>query len=479
MPLLVQGGFDYNNTCQKAHKALLNYNLEEARGLLKKERRRAPDNLIPVYLSEYLDFYRLISYESQDYYDTFEHLVDNRLNRLRKGPESSPFQTFARGEIQLHWAILQVKHGDWWSGGMDFYAAYQLFKKTHSQFPEFLPVKKSLLPIKGMIGTLPGAYQSIISLFGIDGDLQSTMDEYPTLLANMAKQDRWEAYHDEAKLFYGYMQLHLLNESTAAWKTIKEATRDYAKNPVSAFARANIALNNYKNDEVLTTLAPYQDKIPAIPHLDYLHGNALLNKLNPRAKHYLGRYVRQFKGNSYIKDAYLKMGWAYLIDGNTDFYDKCAYLVNNKAEPRRAVDKQAVKEVEKYNRSNIYLLKARLLFDGGYFKRALTQLIKAGNPPKTQKRAYTEYFYRLGRIRQNLNRETKAIQAFNKLKVLDKSTIYEYYLPASYYQLGVIHEKTEEKQKALNHYQQVLNFDDYPYQKSFNQKAKAGIERLE
>lgn len=473
-PFLVKGDFDYNDNCRKAHLALLKHDLEKGRKLLNKEAKKNPDNLIPAYLANYLDFFKLISYEDPDFYDNLSNTIEKRLNRLKKGPEKSPFYYFTRAEVALQWSILQVKAGDWLAGGRDFYKAYRLLKDAEEKHPGFLPVNKSLLAIRGMIGTLPDNYQTIISLFGIDGNLTKSMEAYHQFLDSASQKQKWAAYHEEGQLIQAFMQFHLMNDEEKTWQSIKKATKDYASNPVSAFARANIAMETHQNEKALTALKPYKKGIPPIPHIDYLLGDAYINQINPECRKYFKRYIRNFKGYSYVKDAYLKLGWSYLIDGNQAFYQKQVYLVKEKGKAIRAVDKQATQEVDHYKKNNLYLLKARLFFDGGYFDKALQQFKNTSINEKYQR----EHYYRLGRINQEKSNYKKALEAYHHLKGLKPDKLERYYIPAAHFEIGMIYENIGQPQKAIDLFNKVLDFDDYPYEKSFQQKAKAGINRL-
>jgi hypothetical protein len=53
-------------------------------------------------------------------------------------------------------------------------------------------------------------------------------------------------------------------------------------------------------------------------------GMAKLHRLDPDADLYLKSYLRQFKGRNYIKEAYQKLAWSQLVEGNV-----AGYLMNN------------------------------------------------------------------------------------------------------------------------------------------------------
>ena len=70
-------------------------------------------------------------------------------------------------------------------------------------------------------------------------------------------------------------------------------------------------------------------------------------------------------------------------------------------------DKQALKEAKKGITPHPSLLKSRLLFDGGYYEKAEEILILL-NPEKFKNTINViEYWYRLGRVSQSLERDDK------------------------------------------------------------------------
>ncbi len=54
-----QKHFDFNANCQAAYREIIQLKLESGGRMLDAEKKRDPDNLIPVFLENYIDFFTL------------------------------------------------------------------------------------------------------------------------------------------------------------------------------------------------------------------------------------------------------------------------------------------------------------------------------------------------------------------------------------------------------------------------------------
>jgi hypothetical protein len=125
-------------------------------------------------------------------------------------------------------------------------------------------------------------------------------------------------------------------------------------------------------------------------------GMAKLHRLDPDADLYLKSYLRQFKGRNYIKEAYQKLAWSQLVEGNV-----AGYLMNNAniIKYGRAIvdeDKAALREANAGQMPNIDLLKARLLYDGNYYQRSYQLLNSKKESDFNSVQERLEYNYRMG-----------------------------------------------------------------------------------
>ena len=141
-------------------------------------------------------------------------------------------------------------------------------------------------------------------------------------------------------------------------------------------------------------------------------------------------------------------------------------------------DKQAEHEARQGVPPNIVLLRARLLFDGGYYDMAINELLN--NSVKIavkSKRDLLEYTYRLGRIYHESGNLSKALENYRQTIIRGKTEPY-YFAASAAYQMGLLYENKEAYAKADSAYHLCLTIKSPEYQTSLHQKAKAGLNRL-
>ena len=127
---------------------------------------------------------------------------------------------------------------------------------------------------------------------------------------------------------------------------------------------------------------------------------------------------------------------------------------------------------------NLVLLKARLLFDGGYYDKALNELLNS--PTKSflfTRKDLVEYSYRLGRIYHESGNPDKAL-SFYRLTIQRGKNDPWYFAAASALQMGLIYESRGDFSRADSAYNVCLECKPAEYKNSLSQKAKAGISRI-
>ena len=143
-------------------------------------------------------------------------------------------------------------------------------------------------------------------------------------------------------------------------------------NKVIQYVMANLQIADGNNDAAIRTLAQDVGAATArerIPYLDYMLGKCKLNKGDEDADVYIKNFLLFHKGNHYIKASHQKLAWYSLLKGDRDSYFDHMQLALIKGVDTSDEDKQAKKEAETHEVPHPSLLRSRLLFDGGYYKR--------------------------------------------------------------------------------------------------------------
>ena len=122
--------------------------------------------------------------------------------------------------------------------------------------------------------------------------------------------------------------------------------------------------------------------------------------------------------------------------------------------------------------------KARVLFDGAYYQRAIDMLAKINPTKLSSNREKIEYFYRKGRILHEWGKLDEALIEYQKTIQSDPN-LNLYFAPNAALKSGAIYEKKGNKTKAIEYYKKAISYKTHEYKNSVDAEAKAGINRLE
>jgi Tetratricopeptide repeat len=470
--------FQFSNTAEKAYRAAISLRLEESRALITTMQSQEPDNLMRHYVENYVDFLTVFLNEDEAEYKRLLKKAEKRFQLLSKGEKRSPYFLYTQAEARLQWAIVRGKFGDYLTAIQEVKQAYALLEENDKRYPEFIANQKSLGIIHAMVGNVPDEYRWAVKMFGgMQGTVELGLREVESVLKY--SETHYLIFEEEALVTYSFLLLHLGNEQERAWKIMNNKKLNPAKNPLAGFAQANVAMRTGRNDEAITILQKMPDGAEYHPfHFkNYMLGVAKLNRLDKDANTYLEQYVNQFYGSYNIKEAWQKLGWHKLINGDEAGYRACMQQCINKGKDNHEPDKAALREAKSGELPDILLLKGRLLFDGGYHEKAWQTLSGQEKNYPTGSKFHLEYTYRMGRIAHKAGKNDAAKKYYTQTIEQGRSLPWLYACNASL-QLGLLHEKLKESTQAKAAYQTCLSISPKDYSASLHMKAKAGLNRL-
>jgi tetratricopeptide (TPR) repeat protein len=478
LPVLCIGQkhFDFDDNCRAAYESIVELRLDEGYRLLEAEKKRDPNNLIPFFLDNYIDFFQLFFNEDASQYAAWKGRRDQRLEWMSEGPESSPFNLFTRSVIHFQWAAIQIKFGDNWDAAWDFRRSFIQSKDCARKFADFSPAGMVSGAMEVVAGTIPDGYKWLSSLLGIKGTVAGGMRQLEHFLG--VGDVNALLFRDEAIFYYLYLQFYIGNKRAEVFDFIRQHRLDVKNNHLFTYLYANLCINDQRSalaQQIIRGMnrAPgYMD----MPVWDMELGYACLNHLEPDAAFYLTRFLQRFKGRFYVKDVLQKLSWYYYLNGEVARADSCRPLVLLKGSSEADADRQALKEARSGRWPNKVLLRARLLDDGGYFAEALQGLRPYGPADFSDPVEKCEYAYRLGRIYDGLGQDDEAILAYEST-IGAGAGLREYYAARAALQVGYIFERRGDKARAILYFQRCLDMKDHDYKNSLDQRAKAGIAR--
>lgn len=476
---LSQGNFVFSPGIEEVYKEIMDLRWQKAESALKILEKKEPNNLLVLYLYNYLDFFQLFIEENKAEFKLRKKNRDFRLDRIKNGEASSPYNLYIQADIRLQWALLKLKFEEYIGAFSDISAAHRLLKSNLEKFPEFHLTYKNLGILHSLVGTVPDNYKWGVKLLsGLEGDVdQGTLE----LKKSMDYADEYcPLLYSETVVIYTYQLLHLQNRPEAAWSFIfDQKVLNPAKSPLHCFVMANIAMRSDRNDDaidILTGLVKNKEQHP-FPYLEFMLGQAKLRKLDTQAAQHYRHYLRDFKGRNFIKEAYQKLAWSEILNGNPEGYQRYMKLCLEQGYKMAGNDKNAMKEAERATIPNSSLLKARLLFDGGYYMQAKRILEKTGISTFSTKEHQLEYTYRMGRILDGLKELEAGINFYEQTIEMGENEPYFYACNAAL-QLGLLYEKKKNKDLAAKYFKKCLSIKPEEYGVTLHQKAKAGLMRI-
>jgi len=471
-----QKHFDFNGNCQEAYRAITQLRLEAGQKMLDAEKSRDPANLIPIFLENYIDFFTLFFNEDPAEYRVRKDRLEERIELMSQGPETSPFYLFTRSVIHFQWAAIKVKFGSNWDAGWEFRRSFLQSKENQKKFPGFQPAVMLSGAMQVVAGTIPDGYKWLSGLLGIKGNIAGGMQQLNHFLG---AGDPWAVlFRDEAIFYYLYLTFYIENKHEEVFTFIKRNKLDVRNNHLFTYLAANLAINDQQSayaEQVIrqkNDAAGYFD----MPVWDLEMGYASLNHLEPDAHVYFERFIQRFRGRFYVKDAMEKLSWCYYLQGNDQRAVACREMILRKGGTDSDADKQALKGARSGKWPDKSLLKARLLSDGGYYAEALQLLQGKTEVAFRSPEEKCELAYRMGRIYDGLGRKDEAITAY--LATLRAGEhLREYFAARAALQTGYIYEQRGDRAHAMVYFQKCLGLKEHDYKNSLDQKAKAGVAR--
>lgn len=467
---------DISPSIRQAYDLITQLRMEAAHEELARIKAAEPDNMMVHHMEHYIDFFEVFISEDKEYFESIEDRLDDRLDAIESAAVEGPYKRFVLAEMELMWALIRSKFGGRLSVLSGVTKANSLLKENVHLYPDFEENKKSLSILHAIAESMP---RLLRGLLGFQGSIEEGTREILSFVQHA--QAHGSLFYEESVVVASYILFYLNNDHDAAWAMLRDHPLDIKTNPLLTFIYSNMAQRTGQNDlaiQMLEERVVAEDQIQ-FTYLDFLHGKFKLYRLDDDADVYMQRFIQQFDGKHFVKEAYQKLAWhALVVEGDESAYHRYMKQCKKNGDDLVDEDKQAHKEAKAKSAPNATLLKARLLYDGGYLARAHQLLITHAEqfPPQSDHRE--AYLYRLGRVLHGLKNYPEALELY--------SAVYqEYPKSKSFYrcnatlQMGYICEDQHRYQEALKHYNHCLAIKSSTYRSSLHQKARAGVERVE
>ena len=360
--LSAQGHFKITDDIRRAYDLIFELKRSQAEKQLSHIKTSDPHNLLVYHIENYLDFFEVFITEDKDRFKQLEKNKDRRIDKIKKGDPKSPFYRFCQAEIHLQWALARSKFNQRFKASREILNASTLLEENAAIFPDFKYNYKSLSIIHVLAKSIPGIIRTI---FSIRGSIALGTQEIKDLYEHTLRED--VMFADEVIVIYAYILYYQNNKTEEAWELLDKSFRNNEpKNPLITFVIANLGQKVGYNDRAIELLSSEDRSTKDLPfhYLDFLLGKFKLYRLDEDADTHMLKFIKNFRGQHYIKEAYQKMAWYRLVlHDDLPGYKQYMKLVNEEGNDLIDEDKQALKESKYGKIPHPDLLKARLLFD--------------------------------------------------------------------------------------------------------------------
>jgi hypothetical protein len=448
---------------------------------MKAELKLNPENQVPYIIENYIDFLKVMIAEEENDFSNLKKNKEPRLQKLADKGNESPWFLYSQSLIYLQSGMARVKFGEYLNASLEINRAYRLLIENQRKFPDFVMNKAGLGILHSLIGTVPAKYHWATRSLNFEGTIPQGFAEIKKAFIQVAADPNLQFLLPETAFLLNFVTLNLSSDLPLA---VELADKFYTGNfdpvlkesPLLIYSFANIYSRAGENDRVIKLLTECPRTTDRYPfyYLDYMLGIAKLNRLDEDACYPLLNFLGNFKGKNYIRSAYMHLAWYYQIQNDPKNYALYIERIKLRGNDQVDNDREALTFAESNIKADLPLLKARLLFDGGYYSRAIEEL---NGYKTTNKKNQIEYTYRLGRIYHNWGKTDNAIKYYQETINEGKKLPY-YFAANSSLQLGIIYEKNNDFSLARQYYSKVLDMDFDEYQFSISNKAQAGLNRI-
>ncbi len=471
---LCRAEYTFTSKNETAYLDFLSLRIDKGQKLIHESLKEKPSNGITIYLANYADVIRIFLSEDEKLYKLLSRNESIRIAKIQSLEKTSPYYRYTQAEIKLQWAFVKLKMGDELSAMMGLRSAYKLLEENMKLFPDFLPNKKTMGLLNILIGSVPSNYNWVLSLVGMAGDIDKGIAQ----LTEASTEPN--PFRLEASILKVVVENYIIHAHSGR---LENAARLYALNPdniLITYLYAAILTKSSKANEALKIISNHStgSDVLYFPHVDLLLGELnLFQGAYLTSRNHYQHFLSHFKGKNSLKDAYFKIFLTYwLNDEDSEAMPYLTKILSNGKELYDS-DKYAQRIAKNQEIPNKILTRIRLYTDGGYYYKAFDLLKLISLNQFITKREKLEYLYRVGRLYHRAGQVNDAIVYYKKTIDLSVNENY-YFAPNSALQLGYIYQDRGEKEEAVRQFNNALNYKNYEYKNSIDNKAKAALNEL-
>jgi len=448
----------------KAYALALNLQWQKARPLL------TGNDANSIYVAGLCNAMELLINEDKKLFEVYETFFEESLSELEEAGERTPEILFAQAELNLQWAFIYLKFEHELDAAFRLRKAHQLAVKCRAKYPDFLSILKTHGVLQIMLGSVPEKYSWLLGIMNMEGSIETGISE----LQRLAGAD--DNFSFEADLTLALIHGYVLQDMQQSSAITDRILKNQPDNQLSLFAGASLALKNSEGKKALMMLEKLDEA--KIPSVQYFKGEALLCKgdYTNSAKAFQN-YITTFKGESFIKDAYFKMGICYSLLDQKNKAEHYYSLAKQNGQTNTEADKYAARTLADTEELNTKLLKIRFFTDGGYYAEVREEIAQIVPLDLRTEKHKVEFYYRQARLAHKTNQLNAAKLFYQQVIDMNGDNPW-YFAPNACLQTGYIWLGQNNSEEAKKYFQKALTYKKHEYKNSIDAKAKSALAQL-
>jgi tetratricopeptide (TPR) repeat protein len=293
-------------------------------------------------------------------------------------------------------------------------------------------------------------------------------------------QEQSESLKLESSLLLYLIQGYILQETDKAMQGLTENLTHFPSNRLLLFFGASLAIKNSQSENALSLLQKLDEHKSGLPftYSDYQFGEVYLHKgdYTNAIKHYQ-KFLNQYRGLNYVKDAHYKIGVCFWLNGNLTEANSWFEKARQEGKEATEADKYAARSLAESSLPNIKLSKIRYATDGGYYDEAKKLALTVQDDDLKSAKEKIEFIYRQARLYDKSGATQEAITFYTKT-IAQQGEANWYFAPNACLQLGYIFLNQKKIKDARSYFEKALSYKKHEYKNSIDSKAKSALAQL-
>ena len=474
-PTLSQNQLPYTQT--KVESLIACFKLDAAERLLPKLEHTGLES----FYNANIQIYKYLGTQNPAFLEKLNNSWENYVNGIEQMADTDTLKEVLLSDLYCKRAVIAFLNHQYLAAVKYTRTGRKLIQTHRKKYGNHILQMKIRGLFNVLLGSIPAKYKWISNTLGYYGDIQRGVSQ----LEQASRQST--LLRMEAFLISCFVEKNMLNRSERALSRLLRMRKRVGANMVLDFVLAAGYMHDKQNEAAISILSQRNqyDKagIFAIPYWDYLLGKAFYFQENHTKAHlHLSQFLGTHRGKLFRNDAYFRLGMSLTLDDKyrqgRAYFELIAHATEGMDEDEYASYMARKFASVEPGPHTLNIFRARNLYDGGYFNRAISILKNLEVMPDLPPHLRIELHYRLGRVYHATEKFDQALSRYESCVSFSPEKEYLYLKVYALYYKGEILRKSGDLENARKAFDEALKADDYFYQNGLQNRCKIALDEV-